>query len=142
MFRKRTTVPGLTELAGNLRVVFPPTVTIARLFALFQQRFGLCHLAAQFFRTGAEHHTAQFFYLRPQVFYLPFVFLDLFFSAGQRRAQEGLSLGNETELAVFPAKFFFQRGDTGEIVLTHDPFIMRPCFFYNIVSELRRGVLG
>ena len=40
MFRKRTTVPGLTELAGNLRVVFPPTVTIARLFALFQQRFG------------------------------------------------------------------------------------------------------
>jgi hypothetical protein len=48
MFRKRTTVPGLTELAGNLRVVFPPTVTIARLFALFQQRFGLCHLAAQF----------------------------------------------------------------------------------------------
>ena len=75
-------MPGLTELAGNLRVVFPPTVTIARLFALFQQRFGLCHLAAQFFRTGAEHHTAQ-------VFYLPFVFLDLFFSAGQRRAQEG-----------------------------------------------------
>ncbi|CAC9318532.1 Uncharacterised protein [Citrobacter werkmanii] len=54
MFRKRTTVPGLTELAGNLRVVFPPTVTIARLFALFQQRFGLCHLAAQFFQNGCR----------------------------------------------------------------------------------------
>ncbi|ETJ33677.1 hypothetical protein Q604_UNBC11875G0001, partial [human gut metagenome] len=31
---------------------------------------------------------AQFFYLSPKMFYFPFLLFDLFFGAGQRRAQE------------------------------------------------------
>lgn len=40
-----------------------------------------------------------------------------------------LMQGYETELAVFLAKRVFQRGDTGEIVLTHDPIYNAAMFF-------------
>ncbi len=52
----------LSQLAGNLWIVFPPTVTIAVLFALFQQGLSLFNF------------TTQFFYLSPQMFYFPFIF--------------------------------------------------------------------
>lgn len=53
--------------------------------------------------------------------YFTLFVLYFLFCAGQRRTQERLSLCNETKLTVFLAKRVFQRGDTGEIVLTHDP---------------------
>lgn len=52
--------------------------------------------------------------------YFALFVLYFLFCTGQRRTQERLSLGNETELAVFLAKRIFQRSDTGEIVLTQD----------------------
>ena len=55
------------------------------------------------------------------MFYFTLFVLYFLFCAGQRRTQERLSLSNETELAVFLAKRVFQRSDTGELVLTHDP---------------------
>ncbi|GCQ80712.1 hypothetical protein BvCmsHHNP008_01179 [Escherichia coli] len=67
----------LSQLAGNLWIVFPPTVTIAVLFALFQQGLSQFNFTTQFFRTGTEQHPAQFFYLSPQMFYFPFIFFDL-----------------------------------------------------------------
>lgn len=42
----------LSQLAGNLRIVFPPTVTIAVLFTLFQQSLSQFNFTTQFFRTG------------------------------------------------------------------------------------------
>ncbi|GDQ67141.1 hypothetical protein BvCmsNSP024_02180 [Escherichia coli] len=39
----------LSQLAGNLWIVFPPTVTIAVLFALFQQGLSLFNFTTQFF---------------------------------------------------------------------------------------------
>ncbi|EFJ54133.1 hypothetical protein HMPREF9549_04473, partial [Escherichia coli MS 185-1] len=59
--RERTTMARLPQLAGNLWIVFPPTVTIAVLFALFQQGLSLFNFTTQFFRTGTEQHPAQFF---------------------------------------------------------------------------------
>ncbi|BBQ64384.1 hypothetical protein WP2S18E08_43670 [Escherichia coli] len=58
-----TSLARLSQLAGNLWIVFPPTVTIAVLFALFQQGLSLFNFTTQFFRTGTEQHPAQFFYL-------------------------------------------------------------------------------
>lgn len=109
---------------------------------LFQQ--GLCffNLLAQLFRTGIEPHSPPFFYLCSQMLYFALFILYLLFCAGQNRTQERLSLCNETELTVFLVKRVFQRGDTGEIVLTHGPIYHAVMFFYNIVSELRRAVLG
>lgn len=112
---------GLAKLAGNLRIVIPAVVTIALLLLLFQQGFCVCNLSAKFFRACTEQHSPQFFYLSPQMLYFALFVLYFLFSASQRRTQERLSLCNETELTVFLAKRVFQRGDTGEIVLTHDP---------------------
>ena len=92
----------LSQLAGNLRIVFPPTVTIAVLFALLQQGLSLFNLATQFFRTGTEQHPAQFFYLSPQMFYFPFIFFDLFFGTCQCRAQEDFRLFNQEVEAPDP----------------------------------------
>ncbi|WP_410316365.1 hypothetical protein [Klebsiella pneumoniae] len=89
----------LSQLAGNLRIVFPPTVTIAVLFTLFQQSLSQFNFTTQFFRTGTEQHPAQFFYLSPQMFYFPFIFFDLFFGTCQCRAQEGFRLFNQTPVA-------------------------------------------
>ncbi len=121
MFRERPTVTGLAQLAGYLLIVIPTVVTIALLLLLFQQ--GLCffNLPAQLFRTGTEQHPPQFFYLCPQMLYFALFVLYFLFSEGQRRTQERLSLCNEAELTVFLTKRVFQRSDTGEIVLTHDP---------------------
>ena len=58
-----TSLARLSQLAGNLWIVFPPTVTIAVLFSLFQLGLSLFNLTLQFFRTGTEQHPAQFFYL-------------------------------------------------------------------------------
>lgn len=120
---------GLAKLARDLRIVFPSVVTIALLLLLFQQSFGFFNLPAQFFRAGTEQHSSQFFYLRPQMLYFALFVLYFLFCAGQRRTQERLSLCNETELAVFLAKRVFQRGDTGEIVLTQDPIYNAAMFF-------------
>ena len=116
----------LSQLTGNLRVILSPTVTIAFLFALFQQGLSLFNLTTQFFSMGTEEHPAQFFYLGPQMFYFPFL---LFFCAGQRRTQEGLRLFNQTQLLVFLTEGFsllreqpFQFSDTNEVFLTPDRF--------------------
>ncbi|KNY85905.1 hypothetical protein AGA29_17660 [Escherichia coli] len=45
----------LSQLAGNLWIVFPPTVTIAVLFALFQQGLSLFNFTTQFFRLLLLH---------------------------------------------------------------------------------------
>ncbi|CAM3818087.1 Uncharacterised protein [Klebsiella pneumoniae] len=111
----------LAKLTRNLLIVIPAVVTIALLLLLFQQGFGVFNLSAKFFRTGAEQHPPQFFYLCPQMLYFAFFVLDFLFSPGQRRTQERPSLCNEAELTVFLAKRVFQRGDRGEIVLTQDP---------------------
>ena len=115
-------MPRLAKLAGNLRIVIPPVVTVALLFLLFQQGFGVFNLSAKFFGAGTEQHPPQFFYLSPQVLYFTFFVLDFLFSTGQRRTQERLSLCNEAELIVFLAKRVFQRSDTGEIVVIHNRF--------------------
>ena len=119
----------LSQPAGNLRIVFPPTVTIAVLFTLFQQGLSQFNFTTQFFRTGTEQHPAQFFYLSPQMFYFPFIFFDLFFGTCQCRAQEGLRLFNQTQLLVFLTEGFsllreqpFQLCDANEVFLTHDRF--------------------
>lgn len=93
--------------------MFPPTVTLAFLFALFQQSLSLFNLSTQFF------------YLSPQMLYFPFVFFDLFFGTGQRRAQEGLRLFNQTQFLVFLTEGLeqpFQLSDTNEVFLTHGRF--------------------
>ncbi|GCG10381.1 hypothetical protein BvCms12BK_05112 [Escherichia coli] len=112
----------LSQLAGNLWIVFPPTVTIAVLFALFQQGLSLFNFTTQFFRTGTEQHPAQFFYLSPQMFYFPFIFFDLFFGTCQCRAQEGLRLFNQTQLLVFLTELAFQFCNANEVFLTHGRF--------------------
>lgn len=61
--------------------------------------------------------------------YFTLFVLYFLFCAGQSRTQERLSLSNETELAVFLAKRVFQRGDTGEIVLTQDLIYNAVMFF-------------
>ncbi|EOH9037670.1 hypothetical protein ACXDIH_005024 [Klebsiella pneumoniae] len=64
--------------------------------------------------------------------YFTLFVLYFLFRADQRRTQERLSLCNETELAVFLAKRVFQRGDTGEIVLTHDHIFNAAMFFLQL----------
>ena len=112
----------LSQLAGNLRIVFPPTVTIAVLFTLFQQSLSQFNFTTQFFRTGTEQHPVQFFYLSPQMFYFPFIFFDLFFGTCQCRAQEGLRLFNQTQLLVFLTELAFQFCNANEVFLTHGRF--------------------
>lgn len=63
------------------------------------------------------------------MFYFPFIFFDLFFGAGQRRAQEGLRLFNLAQLLVFLTEGFsllreqpFQLSDANEVFLTHGRF--------------------
>ena len=112
----------LSQLAGNLRIVFPPTVTIAVLFTLFQQSLSQFNFTTQLFRTGTEQHPAQFFYLSPQMFYFPFIFFDLFFGTCQCRAQEGLRLFNQTQLLVFLTELAFQFCNANEVFLTHGRF--------------------
>ena len=129
VFRQRTAVARLAKLARHLLIVIPAVVMIALLLLLFQQGFCVFNLSAKFFGAGTEQHSPQFFYLSPQMLYFAFFVLDFLFGAGQRRTQERLSLCNETELTVFLAKRVFQRGDTGEIVLTHDPIYNAAIFF-------------
>jgi hypothetical protein len=111
--------------AGYLWIVCPSVVAIALLLLLFQQGFGFFNLSAKFF------------YLCPQVLYFALFVLYFLLSAGQCRTQERLSLCNENELAVFLAKRIFQRSNTGEIVLVHDPIYNA---VMNIVSALRQPV--
>ncbi len=140
----------LSQLAGNLRIVFPPTVTIAVLFTLFQQSLQPVQLHDAVFQNGTEQHPAQFFYLSPpQMFYFPFIssiFSSARVSAERRKASvsstrpevAGLSDGG-----LQPAqRATFQLCDANEVFLTHDRFIMRSGVFYNIVSELRLDVFG
>jgi len=68
-------------------------------------------------------------FLCPQVLDFALFVLYFLFCTGRRRTQERLSPGNETELAVFLAKRVFQRGDTGEIVLTYDLIYNAVIFF-------------
>lgn len=42
-------MPRLAKLAGNLRIVIPPIVTVALLLLLFQQGFSVFNLSAKFF---------------------------------------------------------------------------------------------
>lgn len=125
----------LSQLAGNLRIVFPPTVTIAVLFTLFQQSLSQFNFTTQF---SERYRTASgaVFYLSPQMFYFPFIFFDLFFGTCQCRAQEGFRLFNQTQLLVFLTEGFsllreqpFQLCDANEVFLTHDRFIMRSGVF-------------
>lgn len=62
---------------------------------------------------------------------------------------EGLRLFTQTQLLVFLTEGFsllreqpFQFCNANKVFLTHGRFIMRPWYFYNIVSTLRRDVFG
>lgn len=90
-------------MTRDMWIVFLTVLAIALLLMLFQLSFGFFNLPTQFFRAGAEQHSSQFFYLRPQMLYFALFVLYFFFCAGQRRKQERLSICNNTELALFPA---------------------------------------
>jgi hypothetical protein len=110
-------MPRLAKLAVNQGIVISAVVTIALLLLLFHLGFCVFNLSAKFF------------YLCPQMLYFPLFVLDFLFSARQCRTKERLSLCNEAKLTVFLAKCVFQRGDTGEIVLTQAPIYNAAMFF-------------
>ncbi|EYY54231.1 hypothetical protein BX79_01945, partial [Escherichia coli O121:H19 str. 2010C-4824] len=109
----------LSQLAGNLWSVFPPTVTIAVLFALFQQGLSLFNFTTQFFRTGRTASGAVFLSESADVLF-PVHLLRSFLR--HVPVQEGLRLVNQTQLLVFLTELAFQFCNANEVFLTHGRF--------------------